>query len=175
MLELKGHRIFLRAIEPKDLDFLYPLENDTSLWEVSGTITPFSKDVLQLYLQNAHRDIYDVKQLRMCICDANNEEVVGLIDVFDFDPKNKRAGLGIVVHKDDLRNKGFASEAIELLCNYVLKYLDLKQLYANVAEDNEVSVYLFEKLGFERVGVKKDWIFFNGVYKNEILFQKILS
>lgn len=175
MLTLKGQHIFLRALESGDLDFLYELENDTSLWEVSGTTTPFSKDVLKLYLENSHRDIYDVKQLRLCICDAKNNEIGGLIDVFDFDPKNKRAGVGIVVYKSSLRNQGVASEAIAILSDYVAQQLDLKQLYANVAEDNEVSVHLFEKLGFERVGVKKDWLFFNGVYKNEILFQKILS
>ncbi len=173
MLDLKGEHIYLRALEPADLEFLYQLENNTQIWEISGTTTPYSLHVLQHYLDNAHRDIYDVKQLRLCICETTTGEVLGLIDLFDFDPKNHRAGLGIVVLDTEERNKGIATEAISLLCNYVFSILELRQLFANVTEDNHVSVHLFEKMGFEQVGIKKDWIFSNGIYKNEILYQKI--
>jgi len=171
-MTLKGQNIYLRALEPLDLDFLYELENNPEIWEISGTITPYSKQVLRIYLENAHRDIYDVKQLRLCICE-NSAKLIGLIDLFDFDPKNQRAGLGIVVLQDEERNKGVGSEAIRLLCQYAFETLNLHQLYANVSCDNEISIHLFEKMGFERVGVKKDWIFSLGAYKNEILFQKI--
>lgn len=171
---IKGQNIYLRALEPLDLDFLYELENNVEIWEISGTITPYSKQVLRIYLENAHRDIYDVKQLRLCIC-TNSDKLIGLIDLFDFDPKNKRAGLGIVVLQDENRNKGVGFEAIQLMGKYAFETLNLHQLYANVAIDNERSLHLFKKLGFEAVGVKKDWIFSQGNYKNEILFQKINS
>ena len=172
MLNLQGIHIYLRALEPEDLQFLYELENNTDIWEISGTSTPYAKHVLKLYLENAHRDIYDVKQLRLCICNRT-DEVVGLIDLFDFDPKNHRAGIGIVVLEADNRNKGVGTEAISILCRYAFSTLQLKQLYANILQDNISSIHLFEKLGFEKVGVKKNWIFTNGSYKDEILFQKI--
>ena len=174
MLSLKGENIYLRALESKDLDFLYQLENNTDIWEVSGTTTPYSKHVLKQYLENAHRDIYAIKQLRLCISTLD-DQVIGLIDLFDFDPKNHRAGIGIVIEESKDRNKGIATEAISLLCSYAFSVLDLRQLYANVGDDNLASIHLFEKMNFERIGVKKDWIFFNGTYKNEILYQKIHS
>lgn len=174
MLNLRGEHIYLRAIEPKDLEFLYELENDTAIWEISGTTSPYSKHVLKLYLDNAHRDIYDVKQLRLCICQAD-DKVVGLIDLFDFDPKNHRAGVGIIVLNSADRNKGIGTEAISLLCDYSFSTLQLKQLYANILEDNLSSIHLFEKLGFQLVGSKKDWIYSNETYKNELLYQKIKS
>ena len=171
MLSLKGDTINLRALEAEDLDFLYELENNTAIWEISGTITPYSKHVLKLYLENAYRDIYDVKQLRLCICTKENE-TVGLIDLFDFDPKHRRAGIGIVVLETG-RNKGIGAEAIALLCKYAFTVLNLRQLYANVGEDNAASLHLFDKIGFEKVGVKKDWILSEGKFKNEVLLQKI--
>lgn len=174
MLTLSGEHIYLRALEPEDLEFLYELENNASIWEISGTTTPYSKHVLKLYLENAHKDIYEAKQLRLSIC-AKDEKVVGLIDLFDFDPKNRRVGVGIIVLKDKNRNKGIGAEALSLLSDYAFKSLDVKQLYANVMIDNAASVHLFEKSGFVKVGVKKDWIFFNGVFKDEILYQKINS
>lgn len=172
MVTLKGNNIYLRALEPEDLDFLYQLENNTEVWEISGTVTPYSKSVLEHYLENAHRDIYEVKQLRLVVCSLENKPL-GLIDLFDFDPKNKRAGLGIVIVEEAFRNRGIGTEAIEVLSIYAFGVLGLRQLYANILEENHGSIHLFKKLGFDRVGVKKDWIYTNGNYKNEVLFQKL--
>lgn len=172
MLSLKGENIKLRALEPDDLGFLYELENNTEVWEISGTTAPYSKHVLKQYLDNAHRDIYEVKQLRLCICSVA-DNLIGLIDLFDFDPKNHRAGMGIVILNKENRNRGVGAEAITVISEYAFSVLALRQLYANVMEDNEASIHLFKKLGFKEVGVKKDWIFSEGKYKNEILFQKL--
>ncbi|WP_339837630.1 GNAT family N-acetyltransferase [uncultured Maribacter sp.] len=172
MVTLKGKQIYLRALEQKDLDFLYELENDTDVWEVSGTIAPYSKDVLQLYLDSAHRDIFDVKQLRLVICNLQHK-AIGLIDIFDFEPNHKRAGIGIIILDTAQRNKGVGSEAITLLYNYVFDVLGLRQVYANILEDNLASMHLFKKLGFVEVGVKKDWVRVKNSFKNEVLLQKI--
>ena len=172
MVKLKGERIYLRALEQEDLDFLYALENNTEVWEVSGTITPYSKSVLQLYLDNAHRDIFDVKQLRMVICDLQHK-AIGLIDIFDFEPNHKRAGIGIIILDTEQRNKGIGAESITLLCNYVFDVLGLRQIYANILEENVASMHLFKKLGFIEVGIKKDWVRIKNTFKNEVLLQKI--
>lgn len=173
MITLKGENIFLRALELSDLDFLYNLENDESLWEVSNTTTPYSKYILNQYLENSHRDIYDVKQLRLVICKNENEAVIGFIDLFDFDPKHFRVGVGIVIFSEEDKGKGFASEALQLTCNYAFKHLNVHQIFAGITEENNGSINLFEKAGFERSGIKKDWIFSEGKYKNEYLYQLI--
>ena len=174
MLSLKGEHIYLRGLEPEDLDFLYQLENDPEIWEISGTTTPYSKHILEQYLDNAHRDIYDVKQLRLSISN-HQDDCIGLIDLFDFDPKHRRAGVGIVIVKPGDRNKGAGAEALSLLCDYAFSTLDLHQLYANILEDNEASIHLFQKMGFEEVGIKKEWIRTSKGFKNEIMYQKINS
>lgn len=173
MLSLTGKNIYLRALEKVDLEFLYGLENDTEFWEISGTVVPYSRDVLSLYLEHAHRDIYDVKQLRLVICNKDHASI-GLIDLFDFDPQNHRAGIGIVIKEDSNRNNGVGAEAVHMICNYAVKTLALKQVYANILIDNTNSIFLFKKLGFEQVGIKRNWIYTDGAYKDEILFQKIL-
>jgi len=172
MLDLKGKLVQLRALEPSDLDFLYQLENDTSIWEISGTLKPYSRKVLKGYLENAHRDIYEVKQLRLCICKTDGE-VAGLIDLFDFDPKHRRAGLGIVIADPGDRNKGLGAEALSLLCGFAFKVLDLHQVYANILAENTESIHLFEKMGFEKIGLKKQWIRSHTGFKDELMFQKI--
>lgn len=172
MLKLNGKLCYLRALEPQDLEFLYEIENDLSVWEISGTTTPYSKHILKQYLNNAHKDIFEAKQLRLVICD-NEAKPIGLIDLYDFDPKNRRAGLGVIILEKGDRNKGLGTEAIKLMMDYAFAILDLRQIYANVMTGNEASVHLFEKLGFNRVGTKKHWIYSNGEFKDEILFQKL--
>ncbi|MDC8004991.1 GNAT family N-acetyltransferase [Aureisphaera galaxeae] len=173
MKALQGEHVYLRALEPTDLELLYELENNESIWEVSHTQTPYSKYVLKQYLDNAHRDIFEVKQLRLVVCPVGWEEGVGLIDFFDFDPKHRRVGVGIVIFSDSDRQRGYATESLELLCNYARKHLQVHQVYANITEDNTPSIRLFEKLGFEKAGTKVDWILSGGVYKNELLYQKV--
>lgn len=173
MATLKGENMFLRALELADLDFLYKLENDESLWEVSNTSTPYSKYILNQYLENSHRDIYDVKQLRLVICKSENEAVIGFIDLFDFDPKHNRVGVGIVIFSEGDKRKGFASEALKLTCDYAFMHLKVHQVFAGITEENEGSIHLFEKAGFERTGIKKDWIFSKGNYKSEYIYQLI--
>ncbi|NNF86581.1 MAG: GNAT family N-acetyltransferase, partial [Winogradskyella sp.] len=37
MTTLKGKLVFLRALENEDLQFLYDIENDQQVWELSNT------------------------------------------------------------------------------------------------------------------------------------------
>ncbi|RAJ17094.1 GNAT family N-acetyltransferase [Olleya aquimaris] len=172
MLTLQGKHIYLRALEPEDLAFIHDIENDETIWEISNTITPYSKYLIKQYLDQAHKDIFEVKQLRLVICNTN-DEAIGLIDVFDFDFKNRRAGIGILIKDSENKQKGFGKEAVQLLTNYCFTHLDLHQLYCNISEENEASLTLFKNQGFKEVGLKKDWNFVNGHYKNEYLFQLI--
>ena len=173
MVTLQGQHIYLRALEPEDLEFVYAIENDETIWPVSNTQTPYSKFLIRQYLENAHLDIYEAKQLRLAICKNENATAIGLIDLFDFDPRNKRAGVGIIVQKANDRGQGYGKEALGLVINYAFQQLQLHQLYANIGADNQPSLALFASFGFEKIGVKKDWNLSNNTFEDEVLFQLI--
>ena len=118
MITLKGDSIYLRPLEPQDLEFIYSIENDENIWEVSNTQTPYSRFLIKQYLENAHQDIYEAKQLRLAICQDEDFPAIGLIDLFDFDPRNNRAGIGIVIQKEENQRKNIGSEALGLLIKY---------------------------------------------------------
>jgi len=172
MVTLKGERIYLRALEPEDLDFVYQVENDTSLWQLSDTQVPYSRFIIKQYLENAKQDIFEAKQLRLAIC-ANNHNTMGLIDVFDFDAKNRRAGIGILIKEASDRNKGFGNEALQLLVKYCFSVLHLHQVYANISEGNQASLRVFESNDFKIIGLKKDWRFDGKQFSNEYILQRI--
>jgi diamine N-acetyltransferase len=171
-MTLSNKKINLRALEPEDLEFLYTIENNESFWEISHTQTPFSNYILRKYLENAHLDIFEAKQLRLLIEEKSTRKRIGMIDLFDFNPQHKRAGIGILIHPHFQQN-GFASEALSVFINYAFTHLGLHQLYANITTDNSKSISLFTKHKFTNVGIKKDWILSDGKFKDETLFQLI--
>jgi diamine N-acetyltransferase len=172
MVTLKGKQIYLRALEPEDLDFVHAIENDESIWHLSHTQTPYSNFLIKQYLEAAHKDIYEAKQLRLVISNYKNQ-ALGMIDIFDFDFLNKRAGIGILVRNETDRGKGVGSEALQLVIKYSFTHLQLHQLYCNISEDNKVSLKLFTKHGFETIGLKKDWTWCQNRFHNEFLLQLI--
>ena len=125
MNTLKGKYIFLRALESNDIDYLFLVENNEKYWSISDVQVPFSKYILTSYLENSDMDIYKVKQLRLVISDYEYN-TIGLIDLFDIDFKNKRAGVAIIIN-DDKQMQGYAKEAIKLLINYSKTHLSLHQ------------------------------------------------
>lgn len=177
MIPLAGRNIRLRAIEPSDLDVLYEWENDPENWLVSNTTAPFSRHVLGKYLETAHLDIYETRQLRLMIdraeAEGDKNETIGIIDLFDFDPLHLRAGIGILIARKEDRLKGMATEALGLLIEYAFQNLHLHQLFCNVTEDNPGSLSLFKKLGFSEAGRKKDWLRSKDSWVDVLLLQKI--
>jgi diamine N-acetyltransferase len=173
---MKYKEISLRALEPEDLELLYEWENNSSNWIISNTVVPFSKYTLKRYLENSHKSIYETCQLRLMI-DHNSENTttIGTIDIFDFDPFHKRAGLGILIAKEEYRRKGYASMAIVCLIEYCFSTLQLHQLYCNILANNCESMELFKKAGFVQSGIKKDWLKTTDNYLDEYIFQLINS
>src|SRR5690606_19278927 len=157
------------AIEPEDIDLLMQWENNIVNWEVSGTITPFSRNLLQQYIDNAHFDIYQVGQLRPMI--EEGEETLVTIDIFDFDAFNNRAGVGMLIGDPAKRGNGFASESLQLVKKYCFEHLGLKQMYCNILVDNTLSLKLFQKAGFQITGTRHQWVRSGGQYKDQHFLQ----
>lgn len=172
-IKLETGKIRFRALEPDDIDLLYDWENNTEIWEISHTFEPFSKYILAKYIKESQRDIYESKQVRMII-ETTEGKAVGAVDLFEFDPFHFRAGVGILIHDRKDRKLGYATDALKLLCDYSANYLHLHQLFANISEDNSVSIQLFKSNGFELCATKKDWRKTKDGWKNELMFQKIL-
>ena len=170
---MKYEKIKLRALEPEDLELLYEWENNDSYWVISNTVAPFSKYTLKRYMENSHKSIYETGQLRLMIDIFDEKKTIGTIDIFDFDPFHKRAGLGILIADEAHRRKGYASMALKCLIDYCFKTLQLHQLYCNILASNCESIDLFKKVGFTQAGIKKEWIKVTEGYLDESMFQLI--
>jgi diamine N-acetyltransferase len=131
--------------------------------------------VLTHYLENSHRDIFDVKQVRLMIVHLKTKQCIGCVDLFDFNPQHNRVGVGLVIFDTAHRSKGFATESLKLICAYAKEQLKVHQIFANISVQNKESISLFEKVGFLKTGVKKDWNYHKGTYIDQYLYQYIMA
>lgn len=160
-------RVILRAMEPEDLDMMYGIENDREVWDVTDTNLPYSHQHLRDFMISATNDIYIDKQVRLIITNAE-DDFIGIIDLFDFNPQHQRAELGIVICKP-FRDLGYGLAALEQLLDHAHSVLHLHQVVAIVRTDNVYSVRLLERAGFEHDTELKDWIFDGDKYHNAFL------
>ncbi len=156
MKYLENENIILNKPEPEDLEFLFKLENDTDFWHLSDTKAPFTKWHIKQHIENSSYDIFTNKELRLIIRLKESWQAIGIIDLFEFDPNNLRAGLGILI-LPEYQNKGLASQSLELVKKYAFEVLNLNQVYCHIDKDNSVSIKLFVNAGFIKCGTLSRW------------------
>ena len=168
----------LRKIEPSDLPFLYQWENDVTMWADSDTHNPLSRHDLHQYIENTTGDIYRDGQLRLIIEDSQlstftsqlSTKIVGCIDLFDFDARNRKAAIGMYIAPEE-RGKGVGKQAVQLLEDYAFGFLHLRMLYAIISVHNTACSHIYEQMGYTPSSVLKDWT----LEGDAILWQKCSS
>jgi diamine N-acetyltransferase len=172
MAYLENENMLLRALEPEDLDDMYRWENESELWKYSSTIAPYSKFALRDYLTGSLNDLVQSQQLRLIAVDKKNDKSMGTVDLYDYDPINLRAGIGILLDAA-YRHRGYGKEILELIKEYAFRVLHLNQLFAYIPESNTGSIRLFSACGYVQCGLLKSWRKSAGEFENVYVMQLI--
>lgn len=146
--------IHLRKIEPTDVPFLYQWENDAQSWSDSDNHNPLSHQDLRNYIESSTGDIYRDGQLRLIIEDEG--QTLGCIDLFDFDPRNRKAAIGMYIGRE-ARGRGVGKEAVRQLEEYAFRFLHLRLLYAIIRETNLHCTTLYRSAGYAEVAKLPHW------------------
>lgn len=153
---LKNDLISLRALEKEDVELLYQWENDCSIWHCSETYAPYSKYILNQYIENS-TNIFNDNQQRLVIMENQSDMAIGLIDLTEYDHYNQRASIGISINNKEKLKQHFAKNALNLIIEYSFDYLHLHQLYCYISQNNQDSINLFRSAGFCEYGILKKW------------------
>ena len=164
--------VALRAPEPHDIDIMLRWENDSTAWTSATTAAPFSRRNIEDYVMTYDPDIFSARQLRLIIETAGRP--VGAVDLFEFDPLNRRAGMGIVVDPDE-RRSGIARRALNLLAIYGASRIGLHQIWAMAAADNEASGALLASAGYVISGRLRSWLRRGESYIDAYIYQRLLT
>lgn len=174
-MNLSGGSVRLRAVEPGDVEAMYRWENDPAVWRVSGTLAPFSRHQLTRFVEEQQFDLFQTRQQRLIIELSSTGEAVGTADLFEIDPLNRRAGVGILIHDPAQRGRGYAADAVEVLCRYAREVLGLHQLWCQADAGNTASLRLFRAAGFTACGTRREWNWTPDGYRDEVMMQKLLE
>ena len=153
--------ITLRKIEPVDLPYLYRWENDASAWAEGANHNPLSQQDLRDYIASTTGDIYKDGQLRLIIEEQSSDShspaaTIGCIDLFDFDPRNRRAALGMYI-APEYRGQGIGKEAVTQMEQYAFDHLQLRVLYAIIATSNKACSALYQSAGYQPSSLLPAW------------------
>jgi diamine N-acetyltransferase len=170
---LKGKRIFLRAAEPEDLDLMYLIENDTLLWAVGRTNVPYSRYALRQFIEQNSNDINTDGQVRLVIALNENRNAIGFVDLQNYDPRHRRAEVGIVL-LPEWQHQGLASEVLAVLERYASKHLFIHQLYALVSVNHVAAQALFSNAGYKNTATLQHWLNNGEEWQDVMMYQKIL-
>lgn len=164
--------IYLRAIEPEDLDLMYILENDPRMESCTSTTVLLSRYALRQYILENSGDLYRDQQVRMTIVDPHTSSACGFLDITDFVPRHRRAQVGIALMQD-ATGRGLATKALEEAAAYAHSQ-GLIQLYAIVATNNAPARALFLRAGYAEACVLPDWLVVGGTHVDAVLYRQML-
>ena len=110
-MRLEGKLIRLRAVEPDDVEPMYRWENDPAYWCGDELRTPYSRYVLKQFILRAGQSVYESRQMRFMAVREADGLTVGVVDLYDFDPHNSRAGVGILIDQP-YQGRGLATASL---------------------------------------------------------------
>jgi len=170
---LSDEFIRLRAPEPYDLDRLYIWENDTELWPCGSASAPLSRQQIKEYIDSYDADIFAARQLRFVIELRSSGEMIGTVDLTDFDPRDRHARVGVFVAPPH-RCCGVAGRAVSMVMDYARSVAGMHMLLALVAVDNAPSRALFSAAGFSTCGRVRSYLRCGRSYSDIIVYQALL-
>jgi diamine N-acetyltransferase len=146
---IEGENIVLRSVDSSDIDTILLWENSNNEPLYGLYEEQFSREDVAQFVENQQRySLAENEQLRLMICSHEGERL-GCVDLTEYD--GRKAFVSILIFDLHNRRKGFGSEALRLLISYA-KSLGMRSLYATILPQNEQSLHLFERAGFESDG-----------------------
>lgn len=173
---LKGKNLYLSEIGKKDMEYIYKWFSDREFLKFYDYYPPVPKTkeyvdkIFTDYVNNEESIVFGIKLLK-------NGQIIGLAGYDDIIKENKVATLFIGIGNKDLRGKGYGKEALKILIDYGFSIMDLHKIQLNVLEFNKGAIALYEKVGFVKEGVYREFVLRNekrydlylyGILKHEI-------
>ena len=149
---LETARLFLRPMSTLDLEFVFrhfsdPDVNRYLLDEEPVTTLEQAQDIIDFYSSPEGKP-YN----RWVIIRKNDMRAVGTCGYHQWQKVHHRAEVGYDLEKNSWR-QGIMTEALRVMLQYGFDHMDLNRVEALVYQENDASVRLLERLGFQKEGL----------------------
>ena len=99
---------------------------------------------------------------------------VGCVELYNYDPVNRRAAVGLVV-SNEYRRQGYGTIMIQALSKFCIENTSLHQVYAEIAATNTPSINIFQRAGYQHCATLRDWVVRSNHYIDTYRYQLILN
>ena len=165
-MNIIGDKVYLRAMERDDMEAFRVNANDPEIeYAVGGWSFPISSVQQNNWFERVSGDN---SNLRLTIADKETDGVLGMINLVNIDWKSGCAFSGIRLFDSCPKKKGYGKDAVFAIMEYAFNELRLHRLEGSIIETNIASRKLYEKCGWVVEGVKRDAVFKNGKYFDEL-------
>lgn len=159
---LETERLLLREIIEKDADAIYQCFSNEEVMKYYGQTVFTELKQAQTMIEFFASHYKERKSVRWGIELKEAPGLIGTIGLNNLLEKYKRAEIGYELHPDYWRS-GYISEALKEVLSYAFQELDLQRIGAIVFLENKASNHLLTKLGFQKEGVLRDYIYQDGL------------
>lgn len=149
-------RLYLSKIEKDDMDYIYQWFTDSEFLKYYDYYPPIPQTKAEV---NKTFEEYEEKKSKVfALKTVADDNIIGLAGFDDIILENNVATLFIGIGASASRGKGYGKEAMDLLLDYGFNNMKLHRIQLNVLEFNIPAIKLYEKSGFKREGVFREFV-----------------
>lgn len=164
---MKDSRVYLRALEPMDYKTSINWRKDDEIWGMLGGTKYFVSEAYEK--QWVEKTIFDSKDVKLAICLKENNRYIGNVYMTNIDMQKQSCHSHILIGEKDCWGKGYAKEALTLLCDYMFAERNIHRIQAIVLESNQASLKMHQKCGYKIDGLMRDSVFKDGKFQNQYI------
>lgn len=171
---LETERLRLREITPYDRENLFEYLSNEDVIKYYGQEAFVHLTQAEALIDFFATNFRENRGIRWGIERKGAQGLIGTVGFHALSAKHRRAEIGYEIHPDYWR-KGYASEAVKSILQYGFDALDLTRIGAVVFTENAASHQLLEKLGFEREGVLRNYMYQNGASHDTYVYSLLTN
>ena len=159
---LETERLKLREITKDDAVGIFACFSNDDVTRYYGQETLQNIEQAEKFVEFFSKNYNEKRGIRWGIETRETREFIGTIGFNAWSPNHRRAEIGYEIHPDQWR-KGYTSEALSKVLTFGFDVMDLTRIGAIVFIDNEASNNLLTKIGFQKEGVLRDYMYQNDI------------
>jgi len=169
--KLLGEKCYLSPVCMDDVEKYTEWLNDMEIGQfvtLSDTVLDIDKEGVLL------RKLMDEEHI-FAIVEKDTNKVIGNCGIHNVSQVHRNASLGIFIGEKTFWNQGIGAEAINLLLDFAFNILNLHNIYLSVMSYNKRAICCYEKIGFKKIGVQREFMFVSGKYHDVYLYDMLAS
>ena len=168
-----GKRIRFRAAEREDLPLFVRWLNDPEVRAGINMYLPRSLALEENWFEDMLKRPRDEQPLGIEVKENDSWTLVGNCGFFNIEQINRCAEVGIMIGEKSYWNKGYGTEAMQLLLKHGFETLNLNRIYLRVYETNPRAIHAYEKSGYVLEGRQREAHYLDGKYI-DVVFMSVL-